>query len=204
MKKNTIIIIIIVLVLLVGALFLITLLDTTEQPRNDVEVEITDNEEIINLIKSAYYEDGSIFCEFIEPGDDWLPEEKNHLSLKGGKIFVEVTGEHEDYYVIIKDGTVYVWSLEEETGLKFNMTEYEILEIPLFVNLEDPEAFEKSVTDYQIKCKQTDIDDSLFELPEGILFESFEDMWDMDWDMDIDPDMDWDMGDIEWEFDPVE
>ncbi len=138
---------------------------------NDSEKNILkNNEEIIDLIKKAYYEDGSIFCEFIQPEEEWLPEEKNYLSLKKGKIFVEITSEHEDYYVIIKDGTVYVWSLEEETGLKFNITEHEILEIPFFTNLEDPEAFEKSVIDYQIECQKIDIQDSVFEVPKDVLF----------------------------------
>ncbi len=174
MKKNIIIIIIIVLVLLIGVLFLITLLDAPKQFRNGTEVEITDNEEIINLIKNAYYEDGSIFCEFVEPGDDWMPEEKNHTYLKEGKIFVEVTGdEYEDYYVIVKDGTVYIWSLEEESGLKFSITEYETLGFSFLTILKNPEAFEKSLADYQTKCKQIDIDDSLFKLPEDISFQDF-------------------------------
>ncbi len=182
MKK--IIIVIIAVVVLGGLVYLM----------NQIAPTVTTND--LAIIKQAYLEGGSAECTFVEPAvGDW-PQEEVSISIKDGKIKMFTQTPEMEANIIIKDGMAYVW--DGEMGMKFTIEQEEIADIPLFAHMEDESAFDEVADHYEIDCKVARIDDSVFELPEGVEFQDLSEMMPMEQDMpEFDPEIEFDIEDFE-------
>ena len=116
------------------------------------------------IIESAYLGSGSALCTFIDPGSG----EGVTAYIKEGKMrfFVEETEDYTVGNIIFKDNTYYFW--DDEGGMKMTIEEDEEDTMLPFI-VREGEVHAKS-PEYQLDCRRTSIDDSMFDLPEDIEF----------------------------------
>jgi len=136
---------------------------------------ITPSNDNISIIQDAWLNQGSAVCTFVQPGDDYYPEEEISVQIKAGKIRMTTQLDSDmEGNVIIKDGIVYFW--DNQMGMEMPIQQGELNDIPLFSELENVEEFAKMEQEYQIDCNVVSIQDSVFDIPEDIEFQDYSEM----------------------------
>ncbi len=186
--KN-IIIVVVVLAFLGGGIYLAT-------QKTDLLQDVDD----LALIESALLGSGSIVCNFVDPGYDYRDDEKVTVYIKNGMMRSFVEGQ--EIAFLVKGGYSYWW--DEEGGMKVKITEGEMgTEVFVPFGVEDGEAYFFADEEFQLNCQRTSIDDSMFEIPEGIDIIDMDEMeMHMDWLRVEDEDGNWsdiDMEQFQWD-----
>lgn len=146
-----------------------------------VETAVADQE--VAAWKSAINEDGSVRCSL---DTQMGPAESSTIYVSSGRARLESTFSDKPNSIIIVDkgGDSYMWKEGSETGRK---SEYNRLRqtLNVFVDHENQETLSKqhpvaeekelkSIEDVIatsiVECEQTSVDESMFELPEGVDF----------------------------------
>ncbi|MDD5606677.1 MAG: hypothetical protein PHN37_02335 [Candidatus Pacebacteria bacterium] len=141
----------------------------------------------VAVIKGAWLGQESALCTFVQPADEYWPEEQVSVYIKAGKIRMITQEETEaEGHIIIKDNMVYYW--DSYTAVKMLAQEQELAGIPLFADLDNKEEFNKIAQEYQIKCEKIAIEDSFFDTPEDIEFQDYAEM--MSFDLNLEENLD--------------
>ncbi len=187
--KN-IIIVVIVLAFLGGGVYFATQ-KTTLLPGKDN----------LALIESALLGKSSVVCSFVDPGYEYKDDEEVTVHIKDGmmRFFAESyeIEEARELNLLVKDGYNYYW--DDDGGMKVKVTGGEMgTEVFVPFGVEDGEAYFFADEEFQLNCQRTSIDDSMFEIPEGIEIIDMDEMeMHMDWLRVEDEDGNWSYIDME-------
>ncbi len=121
------------------------------------------------MIENAYFGSGSVTCTFYTPETEYMEEEELTVHIKAGN--VRIFPENEEVFggflesALLKDNVYYFWAGNE--GMKIPLQENDTL-LPFYVSEEDERVVYDEEVD--VSCRRDRLDDSLFEVPEGVEF----------------------------------
>ncbi len=155
--KKVIIIVLVLAVLGVGFYFV---------SRDSSPLVVSSN---ARMIEDAYLRGGSVICDFIDPGYENREDEEITVYIKAGKMrfLYENINEEEEVFsnIVFRDDYYYVWN--EDGGMKMGVDRDDFF-VPFGV--EDGEFYVYPEEDFNLDCKKSSIDDSMFEIPTDIEF----------------------------------
>ncbi len=162
--KIIIIVILVIITLGVGFYFL---------NRDSDDLVVDSN---MRMITDAFLGSGSIICDYIDPGYENRDDENITVYIKGGKMrffYEDKNEENEDIFtnIVLKENYYYVWN--DDGGMKISIEKQDIF-VPFGV--EDGEAYVYSDDEFNLSCKKSSIDDSMFDIPNNIDFFDMEEM----------------------------
>ncbi len=147
-----------------------------------------------SMMQEAWRGQGSVVCDFVSPGDEYVKEESITVYIKNGqmKLMTEELTEMNANF-LIKEDYLYFWEGQEGTKMKLLEGDIESFFIP--IETDDEEAQANIEEAYQLNCRRTSIDDNMFDIPENV---NFFDLSGVEYDYDLDYDNDY-YEDIDWE-----
>jgi len=168
---NKIIIGIIIVVLLAGGLYFMSILLAgglyfmDRQPETP-DIDIENN---IKIIQDAYLGTGSVVCDLIDPGYEYMDDEEFTLYVRGGKMRISVkSGDDLSGDIIIKNDYYYFWT--EEGGIKMALEQTKEKGFFVPFRVKDGEMIITNEQDLRFDCRSQVIGDAMFEVPSNIEF----------------------------------
>ncbi len=129
-----------------------------------------------DIVKNALMGSGSASCIITtEEGDDFDFYAKNGMIKMSGGI------DEYEFFLVSRDGTVYIWDNFNDNGMSFSADKSIEMGVQRF---DDNEEFIKETKDQITNCSVTPIPDDFFEIPEEIIFYREEDFFFQDFDFD--------------------
>ncbi len=119
------------------------------------------------IVRSALLGRGSAHCHLIESKVNGDVD----VYFKSGKMKIT----NNEYFLILKDDTVYTWSKYEDYGMKFSTEESKKMGAEFTFG--DKRKLVNEIKERLVGCSRVSLDDNIFNLPEGMDFYGSKEMF---------------------------